>query len=94
MRRLRLSYHNRFSIHHFLSNVLPVSEMTKELPAGTGILLATAPVDVTPTLLSRTSSVRFTELFVLLENVPPIKYSWLLQVRYMQSSVQGILPSD
>ena len=48
--------------------------MTKELPEGTGILLAsaTAPVDVTPTLLSRTSRVRFTELFVLLENVPPI----------------------
>ena len=48
--------------------------MTKELPAGMGILLAiaTAPVEVTPTLLSRTSTVKLTELLVLLANVPPI----------------------
>jgi hypothetical protein len=48
--------------------------MTKELPEGTGILLAiaTAPVDVTPILLSRISRVRLTELPVLFANVPPI----------------------
>ena len=71
MRRLRLSYHNRFSDISCLSNVLPVSEMTNELPAGTGILLAMATV--IPVLASSVSSVRLTELLVLLANVPPIK---------------------
>jgi len=45
--------------------------MTNELPAGTGILLAMATV--IPVLASSVSSVRLTELLVLLANVPPIK---------------------
>jgi len=45
--------------------------ITKELPAGTGILLATATS--TPSLESLVSTVRLTELSVLLAKVPPIK---------------------
>ena len=55
--------------------VLPTSEITNELPPGTGILLAIAtdPVEVTPTLLSKSSTVTLTLLLVLFEKVPPTK---------------------
>ena len=53
------------------SSVLPTSEITKELPAGTGILLA---IDTeTAVLWSLTSTVKLTELSVLLAKVPPIR---------------------
>ena len=52
-------------------SVLPVSEMTKELPAGTGILLAIATD--TAVLWSLTSTVKLTELSVLFAKVPPIR---------------------
>ena len=57
--------------HWLLNIVLPVSEITKELPAGTGIFCA-MPTAVFVEL-SCASRVRLTELEVLLEKVPPIK---------------------
>ena len=57
-------------------SVLPVSEITKDEPAGTGILLAIAAV--IPVLLSKTLTVSATWPFVLFAKVPPIKIVFVL----------------